>query len=128
LVDQQDGRTIQQLAERVDIILIDTSPVIAVTDPVIISNQVDVVIVVVRPGITKLGTTIHTVEQLRQVGANLLGVALNDLKNKSNHYATSSNGYYHEYGKYDDYISTTKQKKSPKIIDPLRSDHGNNGK
>jgi non-specific protein-tyrosine kinase len=119
---------IQQLAERVDVILIDTPPVMAVTDPVILSTRVDGVIIVVRPGITKLGTTIHTVEQLRQVGANLLGVVLNDVENKSKRYATSSNGYYYGYGKYDDYISTTKQKKSPKIIEALRSDPGNNGK
>ena len=111
---------IHQLAERADIILIDSPPVMAVTDPVILAARVDGVIMVVRPGITKLGAVIHAAEQLKQVGANLLGVVLNDVENKSRRYAISYNGYYYGYGKYDDYTSKPKQKKTPKFIEALR--------
>lgn len=102
---------IQDLQESVDIVIIDSPPVMAVTDPVVLSPRVDGVVIVVRPGITKLAATIHTVEQLRQVGANILGVILNDVEDKGKRYSEYYKGYYTQYGKYYEYTSGVKKKK-----------------
>lgn len=106
-------RSLQNIA---DIIIIDTPPVMAVTDPVVLSINVDGVIIVLRPGVTKLDAAIHTVEQLRQVGANILGVVLNDAKNKGSRYSQYYKGYYYQYGQYYGHSPDGKKKKrkSPK--------------
>jgi capsular exopolysaccharide synthesis family protein len=100
-------RSLQNLS---DLVLIDTPPVMAVTDPVVLSTKVDGVIIVVRPGLTKLNAAIHTADQLRQVGANILGVVLNDSENKGARYSQYYKGYYYQYGKYYDYIPDSKKK------------------
>jgi len=111
---------IRQMAEWKDVLLIDTPPVMAVTDPVILATRVDGVIIVVRPGITKLGAIIHTAEQLNQVGAYILGVVLNDVENVSKRYTISYNGYY--YGKYDDYVVKPEGKKPTRLRQIFKND------
>ena len=96
---------IHLMKNNADIIVIDTPPVIAVTDPVILSKRVDGVILVLRPGVTKLAAAIQATEQLKQVGANILGVVLNDSENKANRYYHYYKGDYYRYGKYYDYGS-----------------------
>jgi len=93
-----------------DLVIIDTPPVMAVTDPVVLSTRVDGVIIIVRPGVTKLAAVIRTVEQLNQVGANILGVVLNDVENKGSRYSQYYKGYYYQYGKYYDYSTDGKKK------------------
>lgn len=104
---------IRHLAETKDILLIDTPPVMAVTDPVILATQMDGVILVVRPGETQISALIHTTEQLQRVGANILGVVLNDVENASKRYTISYNGYY--YGKYDEYAAKPEKEKPTRL-------------
>lgn len=113
---------VRELEANSDLVLIDTPPVTAVTDPVILSTRVDGVIVVLRPGVTKLAAAIHTVEQLKQVGANLLGVVLNDVENKSNRYYHYYKGYYYNYNKYYEYASESIEDKRPNFLKTLRRD------
>jgi succinoglycan biosynthesis transport protein ExoP len=94
-----------------DLIIIDTPPVMAVTDPVVLSTRVDGVLIIVRPGVTKLAAVIRTIEQLNQVGANILGVVLNDVENKGSRYSQYYKGYYYQYGKYYDYSTEGKKKR-----------------
>jgi non-specific protein-tyrosine kinase len=102
---------IRGLQSHADLVLMDTPPVMAVTDPVVLSTKVDGVILVVRPGLTKLNAAIHAAEQLRQVGANLLGVVFNDVENKGARYSQYYKGYYYQYGKYYDYTPDEKKGK-----------------
>jgi non-specific protein-tyrosine kinase len=99
-----------------DIVIIDTPPVMAVTDPVVLSTRIDGVIIILRPGITKLAAAIQTVDQMRQVGANILGVVLNDVENKGARYSQYYKGYYYQYGKYYDYSAEGKKKKKRKPL------------
>jgi len=102
---------IQGLEDNFDFVIIDTPPVMAVTDPVVLSTRIDGVIVVVRPGVTKLAAAVHTADQLKQVGANILGVVLNDVENKGARYSQYYKGHYYQYGKYYNYSSEGKKKK-----------------
>ena len=68
------------LAENFDVILIDTSPVFAVSDAVPLLSTADGVIVVSRLGLTTTDAAEGLVAQVRRIpGANLLGVVANDV-------------------------------------------------
>ena len=84
----------EQIGERVDVQVIDTPPVMAVTDAAVLAPKTDGVVLVVKPGVTKLGAASQAVEQLQRVGANLLGVVLNDVEVKRGRYKYA---YYHGY-------------------------------
>jgi len=105
-------QVLQKIQELVDVVIIDTPPVTAVTDSVIMASRVDGVILVVRPGITKLGATKHTHEQLQRVGANVIGVVLNDTEHRGSHYSHYYKGYYNGYSKYNQYASNPQKKKT----------------
>lgn len=80
LASERMGELLQLLREQADIVVIDAPPVTAVTDPVILSAQVDGVLLVVDVTRTERGAAQLTVEALRRSGANLLGVVLNNLR------------------------------------------------
>lgn len=92
---------LHQVRERVDLVVIDSPPVLAVTDAVVLAPRMDGVLLVVRPGKTKLLACKQSVEQLQRIGANLLGVVLNDVEIKRSSYKYASyKGYYYADSKY----------------------------
>jgi capsular exopolysaccharide synthesis family protein len=103
----QMKRLLQRAKEKYGIILIDTPPVIAVTDPSVLSPIVDGVILVIRSGITQREAAVRAIEQLRRVEAPLLGVLLNDLKVNDMY-----GSYYYYYYYYYEGDGEHKKKKS----------------
>ena len=87
-----------QIQEKADIILVDTPPVLAVTDASVLAPRVDGVLLVVKPGVTKQAACRQAVEQLNRVGAKILGVVLNDISVKRSSYRYAYyRGYYYNY-------------------------------
>jgi non-specific protein-tyrosine kinase len=78
-----------QLGQEFDLLLIDTPPLLTVTDAAALATGMDGVILVVKPGVTKLTAIQQGLEQLRAVGARVLGVVLNEVNPGSRKY-----GYY----------------------------------
>jgi polysaccharide biosynthesis transport protein len=68
------------LSERYDHILIDSPPLMYVTDPVILSTIVDGVILVVRGGKSDREAVFQSRLMLSSVGAKVFGVVLNDVR------------------------------------------------
>ena len=60
-----------------DYVVIDTPPALVVTDAMIVAPRVDGVVVVVDSDVTTGAAALHTVEQLEQVGAKVIGSVLN---------------------------------------------------
>jgi capsular exopolysaccharide synthesis family protein len=89
---QRMRKLLDDLAQQVDVVVIDAPPVLAVADVVALAPAIDGVLLVVRAGRTPRVAAQHAAESLRQVGANLIGVILNDV-------STNKGGYYH-YDKY----------------------------
>ncbi|WP_410514271.1 CpsD/CapB family tyrosine-protein kinase [Paenibacillus sp. BR2-3] len=83
--------TLQELRTRFDIILIDTPPLLAVTDAQIVASKSDGVIMVVSYGKVKRDIAAKAKAGLDRVGARILGVVLNNVKRKA------SEGYYYYY-------------------------------
>jgi capsular exopolysaccharide synthesis family protein len=82
---------LQNLRERYDIIILDTPPLLAVTDAQIIASKSDGVLMVVNYGKVKRDMAVKAKANLDRVGAKLLGVVMNNVKRKA------SEGYYYYY-------------------------------
>jgi capsular exopolysaccharide synthesis family protein len=89
---------IDGLSKRYDKIIIDTPPIIAVTDAVILSQFVDGVIMVVKCGKSTKEMVRQAKRQLMDVNANIVGAILNDLNMEDRH-----QGYYYYYYYYRRY-------------------------
>ncbi|MBD3305162.1 polysaccharide biosynthesis tyrosine autokinase [candidate division KSB3 bacterium] len=90
---------IQALSKKYDKILIDSPPVNVVTDPVILSQIVSGIIVIIRAGETGRDVIRRALDQLRDVKAQILGGVLNGVDvQRDNYYYYSyyNNYYYHE--------------------------------
>jgi len=91
--------TLEFLAAEYDFVLIDSPPVLAVTDAVVLSNRSDGVILVADAGTTRRAQLKQAVEQLQTSNAHLLGVVLNRLTPRSDGYYTY---YYYRQSYYID--------------------------
>jgi Mrp family chromosome partitioning ATPase/capsular polysaccharide biosynthesis protein len=94
-----------ELSDRHDVVLIDSSPLLPVSDALPVLSIVDGVVLTSRVGVTTRGAARHVVQAVRRVpGAEILGVVANDVKvSEGQHY-----GYYGHYGHYGDYGSAGK--------------------
>jgi len=86
-------RLLDALAQEVDVVLIDSPPVLPVTDAAVLAPAVDGVLLVVEAGETRREMARRAVESLRQVGANLIGVVINGV-------GSGKRGYYYYYYRY----------------------------
>ena len=79
LIDQADlPSIIQELEFYFDFVIIDSPPVIPVSDPLLIGSNVDGVIMVVRAGATQREVVQRAVNLLRNSSIDLCGVVVND--------------------------------------------------
>ncbi len=92
---------IDKLMQGFDTILIDTPPILSVTDASALAQRVDGVILVVKPGTTKMDALRHSIKTLLGVKANILGVVLNEVNPASRKYGF----YYHQYYTNEKYSS-----------------------
>jgi non-specific protein-tyrosine kinase len=91
------SKKMRQILDRLkldfDLIVIDSPSVLTVTDAAALAPTIDGVILVVKPGVTKLGAVQQALDQLRAVRARVLGVVLNDVNLNSRKYGY----FYHRY-------------------------------
>jgi capsular exopolysaccharide synthesis family protein len=91
---------LQKLSNYYDHILVDSPPVHSCTDPVILSRQVEGVILVVHGGKSTREMVTHARQELINVGAKIFGVVLNNVNISDNGYEYYYHRYY--YGRYKD--------------------------
>jgi capsular exopolysaccharide synthesis family protein len=71
---------LKEVREYFDIILLDGPPILPVADSIVLSTKVDGVILVYKVGKTPRNTLRLGKERLEAVHANILGIALNDIR------------------------------------------------
>jgi non-specific protein-tyrosine kinase len=95
------GRTasafINQLRNEVDLVIIDSPPVLVVADPLVISRMADGVILVASAKQTDRREVVTAAEQLAQIDAPVIGTVLNSYDIDSG----SSYDYRYSYGRYE---------------------------
>jgi len=85
---------ISLLSERYDVVLLDSPPVLAVSDPMVLGTQVDGVLVVVDAGRTRGKELTQTIDRLREVSSRLIGLVPNRLRSREDTYYSYYNEYY----------------------------------
>lgn len=88
------ARLIETLRKDYNRIIIDSPPVTAVTDSVLLAQAVDGVILVVRAGDTPRQVVLNGVAQLKSVNSHILGAVLNGVNTGKDSY------YYYQYYYY----------------------------
>jgi capsular exopolysaccharide synthesis family protein len=83
--------------DRFDTILIDTPPVLAVIDPVIVSSLADCTVLVVQAGKTTRRALAKAVDEIRKAKAEIIGVVFNEVKLGRQ----GANGPYYHYYQYE---------------------------
>ncbi len=85
---------IEELKTRYDRILIDSPPITAVTDSMLLASMSDGVVLIIKAGVTARQVVKNGLEQLKSVNANLMGAVLNAIKAGRDSY------YYYQYYYY----------------------------
>jgi capsular exopolysaccharide synthesis family protein len=88
---------VRQLRQRFNFIVIDSPPVLPVTDAMILSTFVDGVVFVVESGVTVRGALTRSRKILQNVGANVLGIVFNKVDMRHEGYYGYYGGYYNNY-------------------------------
>ncbi|MDZ7374414.1 MAG: polysaccharide biosynthesis tyrosine autokinase [candidate division KSB1 bacterium] len=88
---------LKRMAEEYDAVLLDSPPILAVTDSLVLSTEVDGVVLVVRAGQTDRQAALRGFASLEKVGGKILGVLLNGIRVES---VYGSYYYYYHYYYY----------------------------
>ncbi|MBI65753.1 MAG: hypothetical protein CMG64_05630 [Candidatus Marinimicrobia bacterium] len=87
---------IAMIREEYDVVLFDSPPLIAVTDPYVLMKYVDQFVLVVRSGVTQRGALQRVLEVVGQTDFDITGVIMNAVS-ESDAYGS---GYYYNYYQY----------------------------
>jgi capsular exopolysaccharide synthesis family protein len=84
---------VKELQQEYDLVVLDTPPVLAITDPLFISGIADATVLVVAWGVTRNDMVDDALDALRDIRAPVVGIVLNKVK-------TASTGKYYAYAGY----------------------------
>ena len=120
LSSQAMAELVASAALRYDVVILDTSPILTVSDAVPLLDQVGAVLFVARLGMT----TRESAERLTELGQripgmNLVGVVVNDMRDK---YVDEGYAYYSQYGYGYAYKTGTDAVSSQRAIQAVRDD------
>ena len=85
-----------ELKDKYDVVLFDSPPLIAVTDPYVLLKYIHQFILIVRPGITERGALDRIVSSTRHADLTITGVVMNAMSEENAYGA----GYYYNYYQY----------------------------
>ena len=91
-----------ELRQYFDIVLLDSPPLLPVTDAVILARAADATLLVIAAGETKRSQVEQAAEMLAQVDATRVGVILNEVEVGGRY------GYRDSYGSYGSYVPPTR--------------------
>jgi capsular exopolysaccharide synthesis family protein len=97
-----------ELRGRFDLILVDSPPILPVTDAAVLAKDADATLLVVAAFRTKSGDLLRASEKLAQVNARVVGVVLNEATRQAA-------GYYSAYGTRQGYYGTPLPQFAPAV-------------
>lgn len=102
LMHKRFGELISWANKNYDIIILDTPPILAVTDAAIIGNYVGTTLLIARFELNTAKEIDVSVRRFEQSGVSIKGCILNGVVNKaSSYYSYGYNHYGYSYGKKD---------------------------
>ena len=98
LMHSNFNQLLAQASQEYDLVIIDTPPVLAVTDPVIISAQAGTTLLISRFAKNPLKEVEVAMRRYQQNGINVKGIVFNAVERKASAYGYGNYGYYnYEY-------------------------------
>ncbi len=91
---------LQMLREKYDYVVVDTPPVLAVTDPLAVAPRVDGVLMVIRLGKSARKASTKALEILDNVGATSMGIVVNGVDGGRQYGGYGYTSYSYGYGSY----------------------------
>ncbi len=98
LASRETVQFLEQAEEAFEHVIIDTPPVLLMSDAKLLAPIVDGVIVVVGAEVSMLGMVRRTLRDLQQIGSNVVGVVLNGVKHMPGGYMRRNLTSYYNYG------------------------------
>lgn len=95
LMRPSTGTLLESLSAMYDVVLIDCTPILAVSDTLIVGQHAGAIYILTRAGITTAGEIAESLKRLSQAGLSAKGVLFNDMNVRPGRY-----GYGYKYGKY----------------------------
>lgn len=91
--------------EKYDVVLLDTPPILAVVDALIVSSLSESMVFIIRAGKTARVPFLRAVEELKQAKTKIVGVVFNEVKIKEREYYSPYQHYYRQsyYGEEDEH-------------------------
>lgn len=116
LGSQRMKELLDKVREDYDVVIIDTPPVLPVTDAAVLSQYVDGVVLVAGYGLTTFEAAAQAKASLQKVNAKILGVVLNGVP------TDRRGGYYYYYYYYYDEHGRKKKRRSSTMQQPISMD------
>lgn len=93
LVHENMARVLQEAAAAYDMVIVDTPPILSVTDSMQLAPRAGAIVLVAREGLTTLGELGESVKRLAQAGSVVTGTVFNGVRSRPG-------AYIYGYGKY----------------------------
>jgi len=101
------AQLMDRLRAEFDFIILDSPPVVAVTDPLLLGHVADATMLIARADVSRIDAVLRAMDSIERSGAKLLGVVLNDFN------AANAYGSYYKYYQYYHYYSDGPVKPNP---------------
>ena len=111
---------IQDVKERFDLVLIDSPPILGVSDASVLASEVDLTMIVVQHRKLPRNMLVRVKQAVENVGGQVVGVVLNNVD-------VRSDNQYQYYTSYYTYYAPTTGEELPKQSSPIVSNNKNQG-
>lgn len=105
-------KLVAEVEKKYDLVVIDSPPILAVSDPLIIASLADGLLYVTKFDRSKRHLSKKCLEQLQNGGANIIGAIINEVDLRKARYSYYYNNYYYQNRYYTDYYRKHREKKA----------------
>jgi capsular exopolysaccharide synthesis family protein len=111
LNSQRMSELVEDVKSRFDLVLIDSPPILGVSDASVLANEADMTIIVVQHRKLPRGMLLRVKQAVENVGGNVLGVVLNNVDVRSDSQYSYYTNYYTYYATPNGGAPSAKRKK-----------------
>jgi len=97
LLHERFGQLLETLSKQYDHIIIDSPPILAVTDASVIGRIASATLMVVKAGQHPMRELEQCTKRLAQSGVHMKGIVFNDLPKTSSRYGSAYGKYVYQY-------------------------------
>lgn len=105
-------KLIAEVGKKYDRVVIDSPPILAVSDPLILASLADGSLYVTKFDRSKRHLSKKCIEQLQNGGASIIGAIINEVDLRKARYSYYYNNYYYQNRYYTDYYRKHREKKA----------------